>query len=94
MSDLLKIIVSDLQVHGRIALVKQILGDGKLGNIKPLSGGTVYPIKTIYASNSVEGYVQIVDSLESPQVFFSDEIMFSHYMPNSAVSYGMTRLMQ
>lgn len=90
MSDLLKIIVSDLQVHGRIALVKQILGDGKLGNIKPLSGGTVYPIKTIYASNSVEGYVQIVDSLESPQVFFSDEIMFSHYMPNSAVSYGMT----
>lgn len=90
MSDLLKIIVSDLQVHGRIALAKEILENGKIGSIKPLSGGTVYPIKTVYASDSTEGYVQIIESLESPQVFYPDEIMFAHYMPNSAVSYGMT----
>ena len=87
--ELIKKYVFDLMVHGNASLYKEII-DGKVENIYVLPGGTVYPLRSAYLGGAT-GYVQWVIGYE-PQLFFSDEISWSQYVPLSSISYGAVPL--
>lgn len=87
--ELVKKYVFDLMVHGNASIYKEII-DGKVENIYVLPGGTVYPIRSPYIGGA-SGYVQWVVGYE-PQVFYSDEISWSNYVPLSSISYGAVPL--
>jgi hypothetical protein len=87
--DFVKQWVFDIMTHGADAIYKQTLNN-KVENIYHLAGGTVYPVKDIYVSSGT-GYLQIIDMME-PQIFYSDELVYSKYIPISSHAYGLIPL--
>ena len=84
-NEFIKIITQDLLIQGAMATYK------KDGNLYPLPGGTVYPIKSQYVGGP-SGYVQIPVWGDSPQLFFKDEMAYAQYMPNSNIAVGICPL--
>lgn len=88
--------VLDYMIHGSAAIYKGS-EDNRLKNFDVLPGGSVYPIKAPYFSG-VEGYVQILPGFAGytpyaePQIYFSDEMVYSQYIPTSSRNYGMIPL--
>ena len=88
--------VMDFSVHGSTAIYKQA-ESGKIRNFDVLPGGTVYKIKAPYFSG-VNGYVQVLPGFPGyslnaePQMYFSDELVYSEYVPTSSRNYGMIPL--
>lgn len=88
--------VQDYMIHGSAAIYKGI-ENNKFKNFDVLPGGSVYPIKAPYFSG-IEGYVQILPGFAGytpygePQIYFSDEMVYSQYIPTSSRNYGMIPL--
>jgi len=87
--DFIKSLVFDLMVHGSFGIYKEILNH-RVENLYILPGGTVLPVRNTYVGG-ITAYLQTVD-LSTPQIFFSDELCHSNYIPTSARSYGMVPL--
>lgn len=81
--------VFDLMTHGAASVYKQSQKN-KLENFDVLPGGTVYRMKNPYFSG-VDAYVQIIPGIQ-PQIFYSNEMMYTDYLPISAQNYGMIPL--
>lgn len=88
--DFVKKFIFDLLIHGASAVYKDV-EDGKITNFDLLPGGTVYRIKAPYFSG-VAGYVQMVPGYMEPGIYFSDEMSYFEYAPNSSRNYGMIPL--
>lgn len=94
--DFVKKWVLDYHIHGNAAIYKKEEG-GKIENFDVLPGGTVYRIKGTTFS-TIAGYVQIIPAYSSyhstmqPQMYFSDEMVYSEYIPSSSRGYGMIPL--
>jgi len=94
--DFVKKWVADYHIHGNASIYKSE-EKGRIENFDILPGGTVYRIKGS-SFNSVAGYVQIIPtytgyhSYIEPQVYFSDELVYSEYVPSSSRAYGMIPL--
>jgi hypothetical protein len=90
--DFIKEFVADLHIHGRAAIYKQVV-DGKVSNLYILPGGTVFPVQGKFVGQW-HGYIQIPEGMRygkfEPQIFFSNELSFARYMPNSSILNGMT----
>ena len=83
--------VNDLMIHGASSIYKQVGNvSNRLEDIYMLPGGTTYPLRTKYISNSA-GWVQLVDGVQ-PSIYFDDEIVFDRYIPMSSRSYGLVPL--
>ena len=87
--------VMDFMVHGCTAIYKQN-ENNKLCNFDILPGGSTYKIKAPYFSG-VSGYVQVLPgygqySYAELPVYFSDEIVYSEYVPTSSRNYGFIPL--
>jgi len=82
--------VFDLMVHGTTAIYKDV-ENNKLTNFGLLPGGTVYRIKEPYFSGK-NGYIQVINGLTEPQVYFDDEIVYSEYLSSSGRNYGFIPL--
>lgn len=92
--DFIKSFVVDLHIQGRVAIYKEASGTAehdRVTNLYVMPGGTVVPIKGRHIGE-MHGYVQMVDTVDMPILFFQDEICFATYMPNSALNYGMNPL--
>ncbi|ATN95034.1 portal protein [Leptospira phage LE4] len=82
----------DLLVHGRASLYKRRDNLGKIADLYVMPGGTVLPIKGKFLGGAL-GYIQFMyGNLENPQLFYTDEVSFSQYMPSSALANGFTPL--
>jgi hypothetical protein len=81
--------IYDLMIHGAASTYKQSF-DGLLENFDTLLGGSVYRLKNPYFSG-MEGYIQAVYGYE-PQIFYSDEISYSEYLPTSIQNQPMIPL--
>jgi len=81
--------VFDLMIHGAADTYKQSQ-EGILQNFDVLLGGSVFKLKNPYFSG-MEGYIQAVYGHE-PQIFFSDEISHSEYLPTSIQNHPMIPL--
>jgi hypothetical protein len=84
-SEFIKIITQDLLVHGAVSIYKAN------SNLYILPGGSVYPIKSKYVGGP-SGFVQIPLYGDQPQLFFSDELAYAQYMPNSNKTLGICPL--
>lgn len=95
-TDFVKKWTEDYHIHGNATIYKSEEG-GRIENFDTLPGGTTYRIKGT-SFNSVAGYVQIIPSYTGyhsyvePQMYFSDEIVYSEYVPSSSRAYGMVPL--
>jgi len=95
-ADFVKKWVGDYHIHGNASIYKDDQ-NGVVQNFDVLPGGTVYRIKGA-AFNSVSGYIQVIPSYTGyhsyiePQVYFTDEIIYSEYIPSSSRAYGMIPL--
>jgi len=95
-TDFVKKWVQDYHVHGNAAIYKKE-ERGVIQNFDVLPGGTVYRIKSDTFS-TVAGYIQVIPaytglySYVEPQMYFSDEITYSEYIPSSSRAYGMIPL--
>ena len=89
--DFVKKWVQDLMIQGAAAQYKEI-GDhsGLLEAVHMLPGGSVTPLRERYVGGH-KAYAQALPGMD-PQIYFSDEIAYSQYMPNSGISYGMIPL--
>jgi hypothetical protein len=83
--------VVDLHTHGAAAWYKERdPGTGLLENIYVLPGGTVLPFRQMYVGGGV-AYAQILNGIP-PKIYFTDEISYLPYAPNSYLSYGAVPL--
>jgi len=87
--DLTKKQIADLMIHGAMACYKEI-SNNKIENIYTLPGGTVLPLKNIFAGG-VQGYVQLMLGYE-PQIMFGNELAYATYIPTTARSHGFVPL--
>jgi len=81
--------VIDLMVHGGVGWYKERLG-GLIENVYVLPGGTVLPFRSTFVGGGT-AYVQILNGIP-PKVYFTDEITYIPYSPNSMLSYGAVPL--
>jgi len=81
-----KMWVKDLMVHGGAAIYKEA-GDVTLENFYVLPGGTVMPLRSEHPGG-MKAFVQLLPTFRDTQIFFSDEICYSTWLPDSARSYG------
>ncbi len=81
--------VFDLYIHGGPAIYKEQL-NGVIENFYTLPGGSVIPLKSKYVGGGA-AFVQIVPGMQ-PQIFFTDEICYTQYLPSSSRSFGMIPL--
>ena len=81
--------IMDLMVHGAMSVYKEV-SNGKIENIYTLPGGTVLPLKNVFAGG-VQGYVQIMLGYE-PQIFYGNELAYASYIPTTARSHGFIPL--
>lgn len=88
--EFVKKIIFDLLIHGNLAIYKECL-NGKVENLYALPGGTVIPLKNKFVAGA-NAYVQITNRMDEPQIFFSDEIAYANYIPNTARAYGFIPL--
>jgi len=79
----------DLYIHGGLAVYKEQL-NGVVENFYVLPGGSVMPLKSRHVGGGA-AFVQIVPGMQ-PQMFFTDEIVYTQYLPSSSRSYGMIPL--
>ncbi|DAC71705.1 MAG TPA: hypothetical protein DSN98_09025 [Thermoplasmata archaeon] len=82
--------VFDMSIHGAAAIYKQEM-NGRIENFDVLPGGSVYRIKSPYFTG-LNGYVQVVPGFIEPQLFFSNELIYSEYLPTSCRNHGMIPL--
>lgn len=87
--DLIKKWVFDLLTHGGAGLYKDKT-DGKVEHLYMLPGGTITPLKNRYIG-PMKAYAQIIPGMD-PKIYFSDEVMWSPYMPTSGLGYGLIPL--
>lgn len=87
--DFLKKWVSDLMVHGADAIYKEYIG-GKLENLYHLPGGSVIPLRDRYIS-AKRMFIQAMPGMDA-KMYFTDEITFSSYFPQSGIGYGLIPL--
>ena len=87
--DFIKKWVADLMIHGGDAIYKEYNGD-RLDNIYHLPGGSVVPLKQRYVGPQ-RMFAQILPGVD-PKIYFEDELVWSSYMPNSGIGYGMVPL--
>lgn len=87
--DFLKKWVGDLMIHGADAIYKEYLG-GRLENMYHLPGGSVIPMRERYVS-AKRMFIQAMPGMD-PKMYFTDEITFSSYFPQSGVGYGLIPL--
>ncbi len=87
--DLTKKMIADLMIHGSVALYKDVTSN-KVENVYALPGGTVLPLKNVYAGG-VQGFVQIMLGY-APQIFFGNELAYASYIPTTARSHGFIPL--
>jgi hypothetical protein len=89
--DYLKKYVFDLLVHGATSNYKTMdEASNRLSSVTILPGGSVIPLRTATVS-PITMYAQVMPGLE-PQFFFTNEIVYSNYLPVSAKSYGIVPL--
>jgi hypothetical protein len=87
--DFVKKMIFDLMIHGAFSVYKENL-NGMMENIYALPGGTVLPLKNIYAGG-VQGFVQVITGFQ-PQIFFANELAYTNYIPSTARNYGFIPL--
>ena len=87
--DFLKKWVSDLMVHGADAIYKEYLG-GRLENMYHLPGGSVVPLRERFVGPK-RMFIQAMPGLD-PKMYFTDEITYSSYFPQSGIGYGLVPL--
>ena len=88
--DAIKKWVLDLQIHGAHAIYKEPL-NGVLENWYGLPGGMVLPVHT-RRIGGITAYLQFEESPTDAQVYFGEEVCFSRWIPNTAMSYGFVPL--
>lgn len=81
--------IADLMIHGSMACYKDV-SNKKVENVYCLPGGTVLPLKNIFAGG-VQGYVQLMLGYE-PQIMFGNELAYASYIPSTARSHGFIPL--
>jgi hypothetical protein len=87
--DFVKQWVCDDMIHGGSAVYKQVQ-NGKLENMYILPGGTVLPVRGKFVSTKT-AYLQMVP-YQRPLLYYSDELIYNRYLPNSGRSYGVIPL--
>jgi len=87
--DFLKKWVSDLMIHGSDAIYKEYVA-GRLENLYHLPGGSVVPLRDRYVS-AKRMFAQAMPGMD-PKMYFTDEITFSSYFPQSGIGYGLVPL--
>ena len=87
--DFIKQWIFDEMVQGSVACYKQVTNN-RLDNMYILAGGTVLPIRGMFTTSKT-GYLQIIP-MQYPQIFYSDELIYSRYIPISSRSYGLVPL--
>lgn len=88
--EFIKKLIFDLMIHGNFAIYKETL-DGKVENLYALPGGTVIPLKNKFVGGA-NAYVQVTNRMDDPQIYFSDELAYANYIPNTARAYGFIPL--
>jgi hypothetical protein len=88
--EFIKKIIFDLLVHGNFAVYKEQL-NGRLENMYCLPGGTVVPLKSKFVGGA-NAYVQVSNRMDTSMIYFSDELAYANYIPNSARAYGFIPL--
>lgn len=86
----IKKIVFDLMIHGAAAVYKEVTNE-KVENFYALPGGTVIPLKNKYAGG-LQAYFQQTNNVDEPLIYFSNEISYANYIPNTARAYGFVPL--
>lgn len=87
--DFVKKYVYDLMIHGAASIFKEELG-GRIENFYLLTGGTVLPLKDAYVGGK-SAFVQVTQGYE-PQIFYSNELCYSQYIPTTARAWGFIPL--
>jgi len=87
--DFIKQWVFDEMIQGSVAIYKQTTNN-RLDNMCVLAGGTTLPIRDLFVTSKT-GYLQIVPN-QTPQIFYTDELIYSRYIPISSRSYGLVPL--
>lgn len=87
--DFVKKEVFDLMVHGNISIFKEESG-GRVENFYMLPGGTTFQFRSPFVGGG-SSFIQMLDTMQ-PQVFFTDEISYTNWIPTSAQSWGMVPL--
>lgn len=77
--------VIDLMVHGALAVYKETLNK-RIDNIYILPGGSVFPFRSTKVGGA-HAFFQMIPGIDA-KMYFSDEISFLSYIPNSWQSYG------
>lgn len=88
-SKYIKKYIYNLMIHGANATYKQTQNK-RLENFDVMLGGTVYQLRSPYFSTT-EIYAQLAMGFE-PQIFFSNEISYTEYLPVSTQSYPIIPL--
>lgn len=84
-ADLTKMWIKDLMVHG--TGTEYLLNEvDPLKGVFILPGGSVLPIRQ-ETVGGITGYVQMTQ-IETPRIYFGNEMIFSRYIPSSSRSYG------
>jgi phage portal protein BeeE len=87
--DFVKKYVYDLMIHGAASIYKESVG-GRVENFYLLTGGTVLPLKDAYVGGK-SSFVQVTQGYE-PQIFYSNELCYSQYLPTTARAWGFIPL--
>jgi hypothetical protein len=87
--DFLKKWVSDLMIHGSDAIYKEYVM-GRLENLYHLPGGSVIPLRERFVGPK-RMFIQAMPGLD-PKMYFSDELTWSSYFPQSGIGYGLIPL--
>jgi hypothetical protein len=82
--------IQDLMVHGAVAGYKERDEQGLLRSVYVLPGGSVVPLRDRFVS-AHNAFAQALPGMD-PQIYFSDEVCFSTYMPTSGIAYGLIPL--
>jgi hypothetical protein len=84
-ADYVQKFVYDLMIHGAEGTYKKLNDDGLLEDFDSLVGGSIHPLAS-KSFSTFKGYVQIITGDEA-QIFFSDELSYSEYLPTSTQHY-------
>ena len=87
--DFLKKWVGDLMIHGGDAIYKEYVS-GRLENLYHLPGGSTIPLRERFVGPQ-RMFIQAMPGLD-PKVYFTDEITWSSYFPQSGIGYGLIPL--